>query len=129
MRAYMDEQDVPKAPKPPKDEGMDDMFAPATDSATSQIAAHDIKHDTLKRRRMAVFATFGSSGTNGYAAFEVANILNCPQHWGTSSIDALKKQGMLEETGRTRENPESKKQCRVLVATQFTTGALRKVVA
>ena len=120
----------PDKPKPrrPVDPNELDLFAkptraPSVTSPSSQQAAREIAADTLKQRRGKVLAVIQGAGSEGLARFEIARIIGCPVHWVTSSVDNLiHVQKMVIETHRTKENPESGKQCAVLVAVEFATG-------
>lgn len=106
-----------------------DIFAPAnrvenlphTRSATSKAAAARVSPITAHNRRRRVFEAIRDA-ERGLARFQIAQRLGVPQHWITSSVDALIKQGTIAETGRTMVNPESGVSCAVLVARSTRNG-------
>jgi predicted transcriptional regulator len=56
------------------------------------------------------------STDSGLARFQIAERLGIPDHWCSSTVDALIKMGKIEEhSTRTVVNPKSMKTCAVLV--------------
>lgn len=85
-------------------------------SPTSLDAAKEITEETKAKRRDLVFKLVKGS-PKGLARFQIARALGIPDHWITSSVDALVKMTKIEEhPTRTVENPASGVECAVLVA-------------
>lgn len=87
-------------------------------SPTSIDAAKEIKERTMTRRRAQVYqAVRGAS--QGLARFQIAGVLRLPDHWISSSVEALIQMRKIEEhKTRTVVNPKSGKACAVLIATK-----------
>jgi len=99
-----------------------DVFAapvPSTRSATSRTAAVQVKDTAATRRRRQVLMVLRAS-SHGLARFEIAAQLGVPEHWITSSVDALKKRGEIEETTDTITNPTTGKHPAILRARPWT---------
>lgn len=74
----------------------------------------DAGRDTIGKRREHVYLAIASS--EGLARFEIAQRLNVPDHWITSSVEALINAERIQEAeDRTVINPRSGKRCAVLV--------------
>jgi DNA-binding NarL/FixJ family response regulator len=85
-------------------------------SGTSIDAAKDVDEKTLSERRQAVLRAVRGA-THGLARFQIAEILKIPDHWVTSSVEALIKMRKLEQHPfLTVENPKSGKACAVIIA-------------
>jgi hypothetical protein len=84
-------------------------------SGTSIEAAKEIREEAMTRRRRMVINLLKST-THGLARFQVAERLGLPDHWITSTIDALIKMRRIEEhPTATVVNPKSGKSCAVLI--------------
>lgn len=107
-----------KAPEPI---GLFDTFNTLPDpaiqvkSSTSIDAAKETRATTMSKRRADVFHAVKGS-PDGLARFQIAARLGIPDHWCSSSVDALIKQRKIEESSATVINPKSGKSCAVLVA-------------
>jgi hypothetical protein len=85
-------------------------------SSTSIDAAKETRATTMSKRRADVFHAVKGS-PDGLARFQIAARLGIPDHWCSSSVDALIKQRKIEEhPTATVINPKSGKSCAVLVA-------------
>jgi hypothetical protein len=85
-------------------------------SSTSIDAAKEIREKSMTRRRHMVLLLLKSTDS-GLARFQIAERLGIPDHWCSSTVDALIKMGKIEEhSTRTIVNPKSMKTCAVLVA-------------
>lgn len=85
-------------------------------SGTSIDAAKEIREKAMTRRRHMVLLLLKSTSP-GLARFQIAQRLAVPDHWITSTIDALVKMAKVEEHPTlTVVNPKSGKACSVLVA-------------
>lgn len=108
-----------KAPPPPNLFDISDQPPPTpmrVQSGTSIDAAKDVKEETMSARRQAVLRAVRGA-THGLARFQIAGILKIPDHWVTSSVEALIQMRKIEEHPfLTVVNPKSNKHCAVLVA-------------
>ena len=85
-------------------------------SDTSIDAAKEIREETRAKRRNLVYQLVKAS-PKGLARFQLSASMNVPEHWLTSSIDALIVMRKVEyDKTRTIENPLSRKQCSIIVA-------------
>lgn len=85
-------------------------------SGTSIDAAKEVSNRAMTERRRHVLMLLQSSQP-GLARFQIAQRLGLPDHWVTSTIDALIKMRKVEESKTlTMVNPKSGKTCAVLVA-------------
>lgn len=84
-------------------------------SPTSVDAAKETRSATMSKRRASVLLAIRSA-PDGLARYQVAERLSIPEHWISSSVDALIKQRKIEESASTIINPASGKSCAVLVA-------------
>ena len=85
-------------------------------SSTSIDAAKEIREKSMTRRRHMVLLLLKSTDS-GLARFQIAERLSIPDHWVSSTIDALVKMAKVEEHPTlTVVNPKSGKHCAVLVA-------------
>lgn len=85
-------------------------------SPTSVDAAKEIGEETKAKRRELVKRCIRGS-PKGLARFQIAAALGVPDHWVTSSVDALVKMTEIEEhPTRTVVNPRSGMHCAVLVS-------------
>lgn len=97
----------------------DDLFlavVPSVKSAASREAAIAVKARTLGDRRRAVLTVLVAAGTAGLARYEIAATMGVPDHYISSSVAALKRNGEVAETDRRVRNPASGKGASVLVA-------------
>lgn len=107
-----------KAPEPASLFDISDQPPPTpfqVKSPTSTDAAKEIRPSNLTSRRAAVLRVIRNA-PRGLARYQVAAMLRLPDHWISSSVDALIKQRKIEESDATVINPESGKACSVLVA-------------
>jgi hypothetical protein len=85
-------------------------------SGTSIDSAKDAREGAMSERRQSILKAVRGS-VPGLARFQIAERLAIPDHWVTSSVDALITMGKLEESKTlTVVNPKSGKTCAVLVA-------------
>ncbi len=85
-------------------------------SRTSRIAGVARTRASVASKRERVLMVITAAGENGATCSEIAEQLQIPEHWCTSSIARLLELGAIADSGRERENPRSKKMQRVLVA-------------
>jgi hypothetical protein len=107
-----------KAPEPPNLFDVSDQAPPTplrVSSPTSVDAAKETRAATMSKRRASVLLAI-QSAPQGLARYQVAERLSVPEHWISSSVDALIKQRKIEESTSTIINPASGKACAVLVA-------------
>jgi hypothetical protein len=86
-------------------------------SVTSRDTATRVTPERVHERRRDVLNAIRSNGADGLARFQIAAILKVQDHVISSSVDALRKAGQVEESGRSIVNPVSGKRVAVLVAT------------
>lgn len=115
-----------KAPDVPNLFDISDQPPPTPFQVTSGAsidAAKVIKEQTMTQRRRVVLRLL--QGTKpGLARFQIAARLSLPDHWLTSTVDALIKMRKIEEHPTLRiDNPKSGKACAVLVAIEPAEGA------
>jgi hypothetical protein len=85
-------------------------------SGTSIDAAKETTESTMSERRAAVLTAIRQA-VPGLARFQIAQRLDVPDHWITSSVEALIRMRKIEESKTlTVVNPRSGKHCAVLVA-------------
>lgn len=86
-------------------------------SPTSIATASQIEERTLSARRQAVEKIVREAGPAGIARFQIAEKLEVPVHWITSSVLALIQMTRIEERldKATVENPASGKNSALLV--------------
>lgn len=85
-------------------------------SGTSIDAAKSIDPRAMTQRRRVVLRLLNAYKP-GLARFQLASRMGIPDHWCTSTVDALIKMGKIEESPTlTVTNPKSGKTCAVLVA-------------
>jgi hypothetical protein len=85
-------------------------------SSTSIDAAKEISERAMTQRRRVVLRLLNAYKP-GLARFQIASRMGIPDHWLSSTIDALVKMGKIEEhPTMTVVNPKSGKTCAVLVA-------------
>lgn len=116
-RARTRKPDV-KAPEPASLFDITDQPPPTplrVSSPTSVDAAKETRAATMSKRRASVLLAI-QSAPEGLARYQVAERLSIPEHWISSSVDALIKQRKVEESSSTVVNPASGKSCAVLVA-------------
>lgn len=107
-----------KAPEPPNLFDISDQAPPTAmrvTSPTSVDAAKELTERTMSKRRLAVYNVIRNA-PKGLARFQVAGALRLPDHWISSSVDALIKMRKIEESTATVVNPTSGKPCAVLIA-------------
>lgn len=84
-------------------------------SATSIDTAKETNERTMSRRREMVLHLLQNTKP-GLARFQIAQRLGMPDHWITSTVDALVKMVEIEEHETlTVINPKSGRSCAVLV--------------
>lgn len=109
-----------KAPEPASLFDISDQPPPTAmrvSSPTSIEAAAEMPEDQRSLRREAVFRAIVGAGKDGIARFRIAERLAVPDHWVSSSVDALVKMRRVEEVkDRWDVNPKSGKKVGVLVA-------------
>lgn len=85
-------------------------------SSTSIDAAKEIDPRAMTQRRRVVLRLLNAYKP-GLARFQIASRMGIPDHWLSSTIDALVKMRKIEESETlTIVNPKSGKTCAVLVA-------------
>lgn len=85
-------------------------------SPTSKAAASEIREETKAKRRDLVYDLVKGS-PKGLARFQLASLMDVPDHWCSSSVDALIKMGRFEEhPTATAINPKSGKTCAIVIA-------------
>jgi len=65
--------------------------------------------EKLPERMRQVFSVIMATGSEGAAIFEIAEAMGFPPNWVTSSLAALRKKGLVENSGGTETNHETGK--------------------
>lgn len=85
-------------------------------SSTSRAAGVSRTRASVASKRDRVLHVITAAGAHGRTCSEIADELKLPDHWITSSIARLLELEEISDSGLERENPNSGKKQRVLVA-------------
>lgn len=85
-------------------------------SSTSRRAGESRTRASVAKKRERVLLIITAAGEEGRTCSEIAAELGAKEHWLTSSIARLLEIEDIADSGRERENPNSGKKQRVLVA-------------